>query len=147
VDTAYAVLVVVAGSAVNLLWAAMFAARVVAPARARPLGLLGTSMALPLAVAAGLAVVDDADPWLVVLPLVFVAFAVVEVLVDVVLDVEVRTTRWLGPYLLAFYLAQWAVVGAAFIAAPTGGVVVLVTYFVCLAATGWSYRRVGHGVG
>lgn len=144
--TAYTALVVVAGSVANLLFTAMFVARVVAPGRARALGMAGTSMAVPLAVAAGLAVVDGADPWLVALPLVFVVFAVVEVLVDVVLDVEVRTTRWLGPYLLAYYLAQWAVVGAAFLASTPGGAIVLVTYFVSLAATAWSFRRVGHGV-
>jgi hypothetical protein len=45
----------------------------------------------------------------------------------------------------AFYLAQWAVVGAAFLAWQPGGFAVLVTYFACLAATAWSYRRVGHG--
>lgn len=145
-DTVYAPLVVVAGTASNLLFAAMFVARVVAPRRARLLGLVGTGMAVPLATATVVAAADpEADAWMAILPAVFVGFAVVEVLVDVVLDVDVRSTRWLWPYLLAFYLAQWAVVGAAFLATTAGGVVVLITYFACLAATAWSYRRVGHG--
>lgn len=143
---AYGVLVVVGGSLANLLIAGMFIARVVAPHRAHPLGLAGTAMAVPLGAAAILAVTGDGEEWDVVLPLVFVAFAIVEVLVDAVLDVEVRTTRWLWPYLALFYLAQWAVIGAAFRVGAAAGFSVLATYFVCLGATAWSYRRVGHGV-
>jgi hypothetical protein len=146
VDTVYATLVTASGVAANLLFTAMFIARVIAPGRARPLGLTGTATAVPLAVAAVIAARAGADVWLSVLPAVFVVFAAVEVTVDVLLDVEIRVTRWLGPYLAAFYVAQWAVIGAAFLSSTLGGVAVLVTYFVCLAATAYSYRRVGHGV-
>lgn len=139
-------LVVVGGSLANLLIAGMFIARVVAPRRAHALGFAGTAMAVPLGAAAILAGTGDGEGWDVVLPLVFVAFAIVEVLVDAVLDVEVRTTRWLWPYLALFYLAQWAVIGAAFRVGAAVGFCVLATYFVCLGATAWSYRRVGHGV-
>lgn len=141
----YVILVIGAGVVANLLIAGMFVARVVAPARARSLGLAGTAMAVPLALASVEAVRADLGPWAVALPLVFVAFAVVEVVVDVVLPVDVRTTRWLWAYLAAFYVAQWAVIGAAFLASPPGGFAVLASYFACLAATAWSYRRVGHG--
>lgn len=143
--TLYAVLVVVAGSLANLAIAAMFVARVKHPDRARPLGFFGTAMALPLAVASLIAWLDGMHAWDIALPLVFVVFAVIEIGVDVVADFDVRNSRWLWPYLMSFYLAQWAVVGAAFRASEPGGAVVLVTYFVCLAATAYSYRRVGHG--
>ena len=142
----YGVLVVVGGSLANLLIAGMFIARVVAPRRAHALGFAGTAMAVPLGAAAILAATGDGEAWDVVLPLVFVAFAIVEGLVDAVLDVEVRTTRWLWPYLALFYLAQWAVIGAAFRVGAAVGFCVLATYFLCLGATAWSYRRVGHGV-
>lgn len=138
-------LVVWAGAAANLLFAGMFLGRFVAPAAARPMGFAGTAMALPLAVAAWIAPSAGGDGWDVALPLIFVAFAVLEVTVDLILPIEIRQTRWLWGYLAAFYVAQWAVVGAAFRASPAGGFVVLVTYFVCLAATAISYRRVGHG--
>jgi hypothetical protein len=144
VSTTYAVLVIGAGVLANLLIAGMFVARVHAPAWARAIGFAGTAMAIPLAIASVLALVDGAGAWAVVLPLVFVAFAVIEVLGDVVLEGGFRTSRWLGPYLASFYLAQWALVGAAFLASRTGGFVVLFTYFVCLAATFYAYRRVGH---
>lgn len=146
VSTVYGLLVVVAGVAANLLIAAMFIARVIAPDRARTFGFVGTAMGVPLAAAAILALVRGGDTWDVVLPVVFVVFAVVEVLVDAVLEVEVRTTRWLWPFLILFYLAEWAVIGAAFRVGAGAGFAVLVSYFVCLAATAWSYRKVGHGV-
>jgi hypothetical protein len=141
----YAGLVIVAGTAANLLYAALFIARVVAPRGARPLGFAGTAMAVPLGVAAVIAATTGRGAWDVALPLVFVGFAMVEILADVVARVDVRTTRWLWPYLLAFYVAQWAVIGAAFRVSEPGGFVVLGTYFVTLAATAFSYRRVGHG--
>jgi hypothetical protein len=144
-STSYVLLVVGAGCVTNLLYAAMFVSRVVAPGRSRVLGFTGTAMAVPLAAASVVALLEDADAWLVALPAVFVVFALVEVWVDLVSDTDVRTTRWLWAYLTAFYVAQWAVVGAAFIASTPGGVAVLTTYFVCLGATAWSYRRVGHG--
>ena len=138
-------LVVVAGSIANLAMAAMFVARVKRPGWARPFGFFGTAMALPLAAASLIAWLEGMHPWDVALPLVFVTFALIEVGVDVVADFDVRSSRWLWPYLTSFYIAQWAVIGAAFRASEIGGGFVLVTYFICLAATAYSYRRVGHG--
>lgn len=65
-----------------------------------------------------------------------VFFALAEIVADLVGPFDVRASRWVWPYLLVFYLAQWAVIGAA---------TVLASHFVCLAATVYSYRRVGHG--
>ena len=144
-NTLHAVLVVAAGSLANLAIAAMFVARVKRPDSARPLGFFGIAMALPLAAASLIAWLDGMHTWDVALPLVFVGFAIIEVGVAVVADVDVRSSRWLWPYLGSFYVAQWAVIGAAFRASEVGGAVVLATYFVCLAATAYSYRRVGHG--
>lgn len=141
----YIALVVGAGVAANLLYSGMFVARVLRPRWSRPLGFTGTAMALPMVAAALVAHARGADSWLVALPAVFVAFAIVEVYVDLLARTDVRSTRWLWPYLTAFYVAQWAVVGAAFMASTPGGAAVLVSYFVCLAATAWSYRKVGHG--
>lgn len=144
-DTIYTVLVVAGGVVSNLAIGSMFVLRVRSPAHAKGVGLLGTAMAVPLLIASVRAWQLGADAWSVTLPLGFVVFAVVEVVVDLVLDFEIRTSRWLGPYLGLFYLGQWAVVGAAFVASPAGGAAVLITYFLCLAATAYSFRRVGHG--
>ena len=144
-DALYSVMVVGSGVAAHLLIAAMFVLRVTAPSRAHAWGLAGTAAAIPLTIAAVRAFVVGGEPWAVVLPLVFVAFAVVEVLVDDVVHFDVRHSRWLGPYLALFYAGSWGLIGAAFLASPLGGFMVLGSYFVCLAATFWSYRRVGHG--
>lgn len=141
----YGVLVVAAGCVANLCFAAMFVARVRSPDRAARFGFAGTAMAFPLLAAALIAIVAGMEVWDSILPMIFVWFAVVEILVDVVAGFDVRSTRWLWPYLLSFYLAQWAVIGAAFRVSPTAGAAVLGTYFLCLAATAYSYRRVGHG--
>jgi len=144
--TAYAILVLVAGTLANLLFAAMFVARVLAPRQAHRLGLAGTAMAVPLGAAALVAARNDMESWDVLLPLVFVVFALVEVVVDDVLHLGFRTTNWVWPYLGAFYLAQWALIGAAFRISTAGGAVMLMSYFVTLAATGYSYPKVGHGL-
>ena len=141
----YAVLVVGGGTAANLLIAAMFAARVLAPSWASAFGWAGTAMAIPLAVASGLATRDGTTAWKVALPLVFVAYAVLEVVLDGILHVGFRTTAWLGPYLILYYAGQWAMIGAAFLASRQGGFAVLGSYFVCLAATFFALARVGHG--
>lgn len=145
--TTHTGLVITAGVIGNLAFAAMFIARVRDPGRARTYGLFGTSMALPLVVAALIAWAQEMEGWDVVLPLVFVAFAAIEILVDFILDFEVRESRWLWPYLMSFYLAQWSVIGVAFRVSEAGGAAVLVSYFICLAATAYSYRKVGHGTG
>ena len=143
--TLHGALVVIGGCVANLAIAAMFVLRVLRPSRAKPFGLFGTAMAVPLLTASIVAAATGMEAWDIALPLVFVAFAIVEVLVDVVAGFDVRSTHWLWPYLVSFYVAQWAVIGAAFRASSPGGAAGLVTYFVCLAAAGYSYRRVGHG--
>ena len=142
---AYALLMASAGTLANLLFSGMFVARIAASTHARAIGMAGTAMAVPIAVAALVAAAADLGTWFIVLPLIFVAFAVIEVLVDVVLPVEVRASRWLWPYLGAFYSGQWALIGAAFLGSRTGGFLVLASYLLCLVTTFVSYRQVGHG--
>ena len=84
--------------------------------------------------------------WMVILPGVVMLFLVIEFLLDYVLKSDFRHTRWVGAYLLVFYLAQWAMIGYGFLADSTYGFVTLITYFISLAATGYSYKKVGHGI-
>jgi hypothetical protein len=73
-----------------------------------------------------------------------VAFLVVEFVLDYWLKFNFRHTAWLGPYLLLYYLALFAMIGYAFLAGKPSGYVTLITYFINLAATYFSYARVGH---
>jgi hypothetical protein len=81
-----------------------------------------------------------------ILPLVMAAFLVVEFVLDYWLQFNFRQTAWLGPYLLLYYLALFAMIGYAFLAGKPYGYITLITYFINLAATFFSYARIGHGV-
>ncbi len=56
-----------------------------------------------------------------------------------------RQTSPLGPYLLTFYLGQFALIGYSFLVGKPHGFMTIITYFLCLGATAYSYMRVGHG--
>jgi energy-coupling factor transporter transmembrane protein EcfT len=102
-------------------------------------------MILPLTIIA-VANLNEKRNWAFwVLPLVMVAYLVVEFVLDYWLKFNYRQTAWLGPYLLVYYVALFAMIGYAFLAGKTYGFITLITYFINLAATFYSYRQVGHG--
>jgi hypothetical protein len=73
------------------------------------------------------------------------AYLAVEYMLDYRLKSNFRQTRWLGPYLLLYYLGLFALIGYAFLVDRAAGFITLATYFINLAATGFSYSRVRHG--
>lgn len=81
-----------------------------------------------------------------ILPLVMVIYLTVECALDYWPKFNFRQTAWLGPYLLLYYLALFAMIGYAFLAGRPYGFITLITYFINLAATFFSYARMGHGV-
>ena len=80
-----------------------------------------------------------------ILPLMMVAFLTLELVFDYWLKFDFRHTAWLGPYLLLYYVSLFAMIGYAFLAGKPYGYITLITYFINLAATFFSYARVGHG--
>ena len=74
-----------------------------------------------------------------------IAFLILELLLDYVLQIPFRETRLLWPYLALFYLSAWMMIGYTFLVNKTYGFITLVTYFLSLAATAYSYSQVGHG--
>lgn len=132
---------------INLLLAGMFLARV--KGRKRPSQVFGWSavaLGLPVAAVAVLNLIGGREWWTVVLPALYVAFALLELLLDGILKYDFRSSRLLGPYLLVFYVSLWALTGYCFSIGPVYGFVTLATYFFCLAVTMYAYRRVGHGM-
>lgn len=111
----------------------------------RRLGLVSVACALPVALATALNALGGREWWTVVLPSLLVAFLVLELFLDYVLELDFRNTRLLGPYLLLYYLALMGMVGYSFGVNDTLGFVTLAIYFLNLLATWWSYARVGHG--
>ena len=109
------------------------------------LGLVNILLIIPLGICILFYVINRANWWMIVLPGLLVLFLLVELILDYILKSEFRKTRWLGPYLLLFYLAQWGMIGFSFLVGQTPGFVTLATYFLSLAATAYSYKKVGHG--
>lgn len=105
------------------------------------------TLIVPLLVVTVFNSVDSREWWTIVLPLLMVSFLLVELLLDYVLKLNFRQTRLLGPYLLLYYLALMGMIGYAFLTSEVLGFITLATYFIQLAATAYSYRKVGHGTG
>jgi hypothetical protein len=108
-------------------------------------GLIITSMILPVGVAIILNILGDREWWTIVLPAILVLFLAVELLLDYILKLNFRKTRWLWPYLFLYYLAMMAMIGYSFLVGNIYGFVILGTYFIGLFATWYSHAKVGHG--
>jgi hypothetical protein len=111
----------------------------------RYLGLASILLILPLSIVVIFYMINRAGFWMIALPTLMILFLLLELIVDYVLKYEFRQTRWLGPYLLFFYMAQWGLIGFSFLVDRVSGFITLLTYFLSLAATAYSYAKVGHG--
>ena len=111
----------------------------------RVVGILNLLLVIPLTIAVILNFNAGRDWWTYVLPLVMIAFLIVELLLDYVLQIPFRETRLLWPYLALYYLSAWMMIGYTFLVSKPCGFITLVTHFISLAATAYSYSQVGHG--
>jgi hypothetical protein len=109
------------------------------------LGLVSVSLSVPLLLSAVYNFTQPRSIWLGVLPGLLGVFCLIELFLDYVFKIPFRQTRWIGPYLLVFYAAQWGMIGFGFIISEAAGFITLFTYFLSLAATAYSYKQIGHG--
>lgn len=108
------------------------------------LGLAVVFTAIPILI--GLVLnYNDNEIWKSILPLFTIVFCVLEYILDYILKSDFRKTRMLGIYLLFFYLAMFGLIGFSFLANKTYGYVTLISYFINLLLTWYSYSKVGHG--
>lgn len=139
-------IVFLAANLYNLLMIVVFLARVRGQKRVEHTAGLGTVlMGIPLAAAVLLNAFGRRDIWYILLPIPIILHCVIELFVDYIWKLDFRNTRWLWPYLVLFYIGQWLLVGYAFLVSNLYGFVTLVAYFLCLAATAYSYSKVKHG--
>ncbi len=113
----------------------------------RILGLASIALVLPVGLAVVINALGGREWWTVVLPSLLVAFLIVELILDYILQLPFRSSRLLGPYLLLYYLSLMGMIGYAFLVSEAYGFITLATYFLNLLATWYSYSRVGHGTG
>jgi uncharacterized membrane protein YoaK (UPF0700 family) len=131
---------------VNILMIGIFLSR---PRRLRHveylLGIVLLTLAIPLAISVVLNRVGKREWWTIVLPSLLIVFLIVEFILDYILKLNFRNTSLLWPYLLLYYLSLWGMIGYSFLIGKPYGFITLVTYFLHLGATWYSYSRVGHG--
>jgi hypothetical protein len=139
--------VVICANIFNIMMVIIFLQRALSSTRSTIIYvLIEIALAITLSVAAIYNWTAGRSLWMILLPALMVVFLIVELLLDNVLKIEFRKTRLLGPYLLFYYAAQMGLIGYAFIVNRVFGFITLITYFLSLAATGYSYKKVGHGV-
>ena len=130
----------------NLVLAVMFIARArgLKPLERRA-GIATLVLILPVGAAMIINLVNGREWWYVVFPALLLAFFLVELALDYILELDFRNTRLLWPYLLLYYLSMMAMIGYSFGIGEIFGFITLATYFISLGATWYSYSRVGHG--
>jgi hypothetical protein len=99
------------------------------------LGLINVAMIIPVGAIIILNYMNQREWWTTILPLSFLAFLVLELILDYVLKLNFRQTQLLWPYLTSFYISQFAMIGFSFLANKQYGYTTLVTYFILLLAT------------
>jgi hypothetical protein len=138
--------VFLAANLYNLLMIVVFLARVRGQKRIEQgAGLVTVLLGILFALAAVLNAFAQRNIWYILLPIPIAVHCLIELFVDYIWKSDFRQTRWLWPYLILFYIGQWLLVGYIFLVNDLFGFITLVTYFLCLAATGYSYSKVKHG--
>jgi hypothetical protein len=131
---------------VNILMTGIFLSRPKGLKRVeKGLGIIVVALGIPAAISVLLNVLGKREWWSIVLPLLLVVFLTVELILDYILKLDFRHTSILWPYLLLYYISLWGMIGYAFLIGRNYGFVTLITYFLQLFATGYSYSKVGHG--
>jgi hypothetical protein len=130
----------------NLLLAFMFLFRGGGkPKVGRAFGWAAVVLGVPLLATVILNATAARPWWTFVLPGLLVLYDAVEFILDYLLKFDFRHSRWLGLYLGLYYLALMGMIGFSFAVSKPCGFITLVTYFINLAATAWSFARVQHG--
>jgi hypothetical protein len=140
------IVIFIIANLVNLLLVGIFLSRPKGLKRAEyVLGLLVVAMILPVGIAIILNLLGKREWWTIVLPLILLSFLVIELFLDYILKLDFRRTKLLGPYLFVYYLALMAMIGYSFLIGKPYGFITLITYFLNLSATWYSYSKVSHG--
>lgn len=111
----------------------------------RKIGIVLIALAVPVTISVLFNIMGNREWWSIVLPSLLVVFLLVELILDYILKLDFRHTRLLWPYLLLYYMSLCGMIGYTFLIGKSYGVFTLITYFLNLLATWYSYSRVGHG--
>ena len=129
----------------NIIMVVIFLARMKGIPHIPGVLIIWMAFIILLAITAVLNFKEKRELWEVLLPALFIAFLILEVVLDYVLKLEFRNTWLLGPYLLTYYLAIMGMIGYTFRIGKKYGLLTLATYFLSQIAALFSYVNVGHG--
>jgi hypothetical protein len=144
-DRTVDLVVVTLANLMNIIMVFIFYARTKGAQHPLVFGFTWGVFILVLAVVVFLNIMAKRAWWFIVLPLLLAMFLMLELVLDYVLQIEFRSTKLLGPYLLLYYASIMGMIGYAFLTEKKYGVITLVTYFASQIAAFFSYIQVGHG--
>jgi hypothetical protein len=137
--------VIAAANLMNIVMVAVFLLRTMMVGHLQVVGLLWTALVILLAAVIVLNLREKREWWTVVLPLFFVVFLFIEVVLDYILEIDFRGTFLLGPYLLLYYVSIMGMIGYSFLTEKKYGFITLTTYFLSQIVAVFSFLMVGHG--
>jgi hypothetical protein len=129
----------------NIIMVIIFLSRAAGAPHSSIVGVIWVGFIIVLAVVVMLNVRGRREWWTIALPSLMIAFLILELILDYILQIDFRNTRLLGPYLLLYYAAILGMIGYAFQIGKSYGFITLLTYFMNQIATFYSYFQVGHG--
>lgn len=139
-------LTVVSANIFNLLAAAVFLARAGGFRHTEwLLGLFVVALGLPAALAVAANIIANRELWTILLPAFLFCYCALEFVLDYLLKLDFRKTRFLSVYLGVFYRASLAIIGYSFGVGREYGFLTLATYWAGLPAMWYSHSQVGHG--
>ena len=129
----------------NIIMVIIFLSRVAGAPRSSIVGVIWVGFIVVLSIVVVLNVKGRREWWTIALPSLMIAFLILELILDYILQIDFRNTRLLGPYLLLYYAAILGLIGYTFQIGKRYGFITLLTYFMNQIATFYSYFQVGHG--
>ena len=129
----------------NIIMVIIFLSRAAGGAHSSIVGAIWVGFIVVLSIVVVLNIRGQREWWRIALPCLLIAFLILELILDYILQIDFRSTRLLGPYLLLYYAAILGMIGYSFQIGKLYGFITLLTYFINQIATFYSYFRVGHG--
>jgi hypothetical protein len=123
-------LVVYTANLINIIMALLFVVRLSnLPQIEDILGIVAIVMGFGLGYIAFINRRNKRDNWETYLLIPIFLFFIVELVLDYILKFDFRSTAWVGPYILFYYVGLWGLIGYAFRFDKKWGFLTLVTYF------------------
>jgi len=132
--------VVYLANLINILIAFLFLARMSGLTEVEnTLGIAVITMGFALGYIAYLNKKNRRDKWETYLLIPIFLFIIVELILDYILVLDFRSTIFVGPYILLYYIGAWGLIGYSFRFEKKWGFITLGTYFLMMILSIYPY--------